>query len=160
LCAALLDLEQAAESAVVIALEAGLVFVGGEKRFGVTHLEGIGLGDRVAAFVWLTFDALSEFGGLDVYEAFDAPVGAGQGVDEMLLVGRSGAEMIEIACEERVVFLVGLAGEDDSGGIHSMLDGVHGGAALAGLGLGSAAAGARGVGDGDCGGHWSLNFRV
>ncbi|HEY1341393.1 MAG TPA: hypothetical protein VGF59_27975, partial [Bryobacteraceae bacterium] len=98
MCAALLYLEQAAESAVVIALEAGLVFVGREKRLGVTHLEGIRLGERVAAFVRLTFDALSEFGGLDVYEAFDAPVGAGQGVDEMLLVGRSGAEMIEIAC--------------------------------------------------------------
>jgi hypothetical protein len=151
--AGLLDVKEAPESAVVIAVQAGFVFFGGDEDFELVNFERVGLHGGVAAFVLLPFDALGQPGGLDVQEAVDAPLGVDEGMDEILLFRGVGLEAIEITLEEGVVFLLGLAGEDDRGGVHAVFDGVHGGAAFAGFGFGAAAATARGVGDGDCGGH-------
>jgi hypothetical protein len=153
--AGLLDVEEAAESAVVIAVQAGFVSFGGDEDFELVNFEGVGLHDGVAAFVFLAVDALGEPGGLDVHETVDPPLGVHQGMDEIFLFWGSGLEAGKIALEERIVFLLGLAGEDDRGGVHSVLNGVHGGAAFAGFGFGAAAPTARGGvgGDGDCGGH-------
>ncbi|MBS1872868.1 MAG: hypothetical protein JSU00_06615 [Acidobacteria bacterium] len=134
--AELLEVEQAAEGAVVVALEAGFGVAEG-LEVGPAHFGGDGGGDGSGGGVAVALDAAGEEFAFRMADAGDAPVGGDHGVDLMAFGGSEGGELGAVGVAQGVVIVLGFAGQNDGAAVETVFDGVQRRPLLTGFGLGA-----------------------
>ena len=103
--AALLEFEEAAQGAVVIALESGFELIDGFQGGAFEDVAGHGVGDLVEGCARFIGDAAGEGGGFGLAEAVDAPFGVDHGPDLVRFGRAERGEFLEIAIAELVIFV-------------------------------------------------------
>lgn len=129
--------EVAGDGTLIVFEESGRSAMDGGGGIVMAHGRVAGLETFVEVFVMDEHVGIHS-GGDHVFHARGLPFGDDEVLDEVLLGLANGLELIRVDAEEGVEGFLGFVGEDDTGGIHSVLCGVLGRACAAGLRGGSA----------------------